>query len=79
MAQQDAVFVPFAAQTRMSGVNLGGREIRKGATDAITRYVTANGGTVSAELQSIVDRIARSGGTPLVVAENGCVLSASCI
>jgi K+-transporting ATPase ATPase B chain len=69
LAQKDAVFVPFAAQTRMSGVNLDGREIRKGAADAITQYVTTNGGTVSPELQSIVDRIARSGGTPLVVAE----------
>jgi len=69
LAAKDAVFVPFAAQTRMSGVNLDGREIRKGATDAITRYVTESGGTVTPELQSIVDRIARSGGTPLVVAE----------
>jgi K+-transporting ATPase ATPase B chain len=69
LAAKDAVFVPFAAQTRMSGVNLDGREIRKGATDAITRYVTESGGTVTSELQSIVDRIARSGGTPLVVAE----------
>jgi K+-transporting ATPase ATPase B chain len=53
----------------MSGVNLDGREIRKGAADAITRYVSETGGVVSPELQSVVDRIARSGGTPLVVAE----------
>ena len=64
-----AVFVPFTAQTRMSGINLDGREIRKGAADAIAAYVKANGGTVSPELQAIVERIARSGGTPLVVAE----------
>ena len=62
-------FVPFTAQTRMSGVNLDGREIRKGAADAIAKYVTASGGSVPAELQAIVERIARAGGTPLVVAE----------
>jgi K+-transporting ATPase ATPase B chain len=69
LAAKDAVFVPFTAQTRMSGVNLNGREIRKGAADAITRYVTESGGVVAPELQALVDRIARSGGTPLVVAE----------
>ncbi|MEO8678832.1 MAG: potassium-transporting ATPase subunit KdpB, partial [Vicinamibacterales bacterium] len=69
LADTDTVFVPFTAQTRMSGVNLKGREIRKGAADSIARYVTANGGTESADLRAIVDRIARSGGTPLVVAE----------
>ena len=67
--RQQATFVPFTAQTRMSGINLDGREIRKGAADAVAAYVKANGGTVSSELQAIVDRIARSGGTPLVVAE----------
>jgi K+-transporting ATPase ATPase B chain len=68
------VFVPFTAQTRMSGVDVAGREVRKGAADAIGRYVTANGGTVSAELQQIVERIARAGGTPLVVAERTLAL-----
>jgi K+-transporting ATPase ATPase B chain len=63
------VFVPFTAQTRMSGVNLDGREVRKGAADSIERYVAANGGTAVPELRAIVDRIARAGGTPLVVAE----------
>jgi K+-transporting ATPase ATPase B chain len=53
----------------MSGVDLGGREIRKGAADAIETYIAANRGVVSPELRPIVDRIARSGGTPLVVAE----------
>src|SRR6267142_2816708 len=64
-----AVFVPFTAQTRMSGVDLDGRQVRKGAADAIERYVTASGGSAVPELRAIVDRIARAGGTPLVVAE----------
>ena len=74
LADHDAVFVPFTAQTRMSGVNLNGREIRKGAADAIAAYVKASGGTVAAEVDSVVDRIARAGGTPLVVAERGRAL-----
>jgi len=64
-----ATFVPFTAQTRMSGIDLDGRQIRKGAADAVTAYVTTLGGVIPAELQVLVDRIARSGGTPLVVAE----------
>jgi K+-transporting ATPase ATPase B chain len=67
--RKEASFVPFTAQTRMSGVNLNGREIRKGAAEAIAAYVSANGGGISPEVQTIVDRIARAGGTPLVVAE----------
>ena len=65
-----AVFVPFTAQTRMSGVDLDGREIRKGR-HRLDRDATspASGGTVAPELRAIVDRISRSGGTPLVVAE----------
>jgi potassium-transporting ATPase ATP-binding subunit len=69
MADKDAVFVPFTAQTRMSGINLNGRQIRKGAADSIEKYVAGNGGGISPELRPIVDRISRSGGTPLVVAE----------
>ena len=69
MADKSAVFVPFTAQTRMSGVDLDGRQIRKGAADAIARYVTGNGGALAPELQPMVDRIARAGGTPLVVAD----------
>ncbi len=69
LSDKDAVFVAFTAQTRMSGIDLDGREIRKGAADSIATYVKANGGAVSPELQTIVDRIARAGGTPLVVAE----------
>src|SRR3989441_782616 len=69
LAAYGAVFVPFTAQTRMSGVDLDGRQVRKGAADAIERYVAAGGGTAVPELRAIVDRIARAGGTPLVVAE----------
>jgi K+-transporting ATPase ATPase B chain len=74
LADKETAFVPFTAHTRMSGVNLDGREIRKGAADAIAEYVTANGGTASPELQAVVDRIARAGGTPLVVAERARTL-----
>jgi len=74
LADKSAAFVPFTAQTRMSGVNLDGREIRKGAADAIGVYVKANGGAVALELQQVVDGIARSGGTPLVVAERARTL-----
>jgi potassium-transporting ATPase ATP-binding subunit len=69
LADREAEFVAFSAQTRMSGINMHGREIRKGAAEAISAYVKASGGVVSPELQGIVDRIARAGGTPLVVAE----------
>jgi potassium-transporting ATPase ATP-binding subunit len=74
LAQQHAVFVPFTAQTRMSGVDLDGRQVRKGAADAIDRYVIANGGAAGAELRTMVERISRSGGTPLVVADRGRAL-----
>jgi K+-transporting ATPase ATPase B chain len=69
IAPHHAHFIPFTAQTRMSGVDFDGREIRKGAVDAIERYVAASGGTVPALLREIVERIAREGGTPLVVAD----------
>ncbi len=71
LAAYNAVFVPFTAQTRMSGVDLDGRQVRKGAADAIERYVTASGGSAVPELRAIVDRISRAGGTPLVVADRG--------
>jgi K+-transporting ATPase ATPase B chain len=74
MAGQGATFVPFTAQTRMSGIDFAGREIRKGAGDAIVQWVKTKGGTTPPELKTIVDRIARAGGTPLVVAENGRAL-----
>jgi K+-transporting ATPase ATPase B chain len=69
LASRDAVFVPFTAQTRMSGVNLNGNEIRKGASDAIARYLQLRDVAIPAALQATIDGIARSGGTPLVVAE----------
>ncbi|MFC0624711.1 potassium-transporting ATPase subunit KdpB [Kribbella deserti] len=64
-----ATFVEFTAQTRMSGVDLDGRQIRKGAAGAVTAWIRSNGGEVDAELGSLVDGISASGGTPLVVAE----------
>jgi K+-transporting ATPase ATPase B chain len=64
-----ANFLPFSAQTRISGVNLNGREIRKGAADAIESYVRGTGGRLPPELRQAVDDISRRGGTPLVVAE----------
>jgi K+-transporting ATPase ATPase B chain len=71
-----ATFVPFTAQTRMSGVNLEGREIRKGAVDAVERYVSARGGIFPHDVRSMVDDIAKQGATPLVVAEGTKVLGA---
>jgi K+-transporting ATPase ATPase B chain len=69
LADHEAVFVPFTAQTRMSGINLNGFQIRKGAAEAITKYVEDNGLVVPPEVRAAADEIARSGGTPLVVAE----------
>jgi K+-transporting ATPase ATPase B chain len=66
----EAHFIPFTAQTRMSGVDFDGREIRKGAVDAVERYVSGNGGDAPKELREIVERVSREGGTPLVVADN---------
>jgi K+-transporting ATPase ATPase B chain len=63
-------FVAFTAQTRMSGINMDGREIRKGAVDAVEKYVAGNGHRSPAELRDIVEKIARAGGTPLVVTDN---------
>ena len=71
-----AKFVPFTAQTRMSGVDLNGRQVRKGAADAIHAYVTQLGGAVPAEIRAAVDTIAKAGATPLVVAEGPHVLGA---
>jgi K+-transporting ATPase ATPase B chain len=71
-----ATFVAFTAQTRMSGVNLNNRQIRKGAPDAIEAHVKSLGGTVPAEIRTTVDTIAKSGATPLVVADGPKVLGA---
>jgi K+-transporting ATPase ATPase B chain len=67
-------FIPFSAQTRMSGVDMDGLSIRKGASDAIAAYIRQQGKSTPLELRRIVDKIARAGGTPLVVAKNGDAL-----
>ncbi len=66
--------VPFSAQTRMSGIDLAGRQIRKGAADSVRHWVEELGGEIPADLAPIVERIAGSGGTPLVVADGPRVL-----
>lgn len=72
--QMGATFIPFTAQTRMSGVNLDGRQIRKGSAEAIEAYVTSQGGQFSQVVRLNVETIAKRGGTPLVVAERDKVL-----
>jgi K+-transporting ATPase ATPase B chain len=69
-----ATFVPFSAQTRMSGVNMGDRQIRKGATDSIRNHVISQGGIFPIGVNTIVDSVARRGSTPLVVADGSKVL-----
>jgi K+-transporting ATPase ATPase B chain len=70
LERNQAEFIPFSAQTRISGVDLDGRHLRKGAADAIECYVNQRGGSMPASLRQRVDGIAKQGGTPLVVAEN---------
>ena len=70
----DHVFVPFTATTRMSGLDMGQRKIRKGAADSVKRWVTESGGTVPADLDPIVERVSRAGSTPLVVADGSVIL-----
>ena len=67
-------FIPFSATTRMSGVNFDGRQIRKGAAEAVQRWATQMGGSTPAGLDQIVEQIARAGSTPLVVADGPAVL-----
>ena len=74
VAEPGAHFIPFSAYTRMSGVNLDGRCLRKGATDAILSFVKEQGGQVPADFMAISDRISRTGGTPLAVADGGRML-----
>ena len=69
VAEHEAHFIPFSAYTRMSGVDMDGRRLRKGATDAIAQFVKEAGGKVPQSLQEISDRISRNGGTPLAVAD----------
>src|ERR1022692_1296562 len=74
VAEHEAHFIPFTAQTRMSGVDLDGRRIRKGATESVVEFVQEQGGTIPPELTETTQRISRSGGTPLVVADRDRVL-----
>ena len=74
VAEHEAHFIPFTAQTRMSGVDIDGRQVRKGATDSVMEFVAEHGGAPCGELTEITDRISRSGGTPLVVADGGRAL-----
>jgi len=78
MAELNVHFIPFTAQTRMSGVDVGGSSIRKGAVDAIVAYVTQKSGVqsapISTQLKDVTERIARAGGTPLAVAKDNRVL-----
>ncbi len=69
MTSHQPEFVPFTAQTRMSGVNMNGFEIRKGAADAIAAYIAQHGREFPVQVKAAVEQVARSGGTPLVVAE----------
>jgi potassium-transporting ATPase ATP-binding subunit len=70
----DHEFVPFSATTRMSGLDMNGRQIRKGAAEAVRTWVVEQGGTPPPGLQEIVDRIARAGSTPLVVADGSVII-----
>lgn len=74
--QLNATFVPFTAQTRMSGINIDNRTIRKGSVDAIRRHIESNGAQFPADVEHLVEGIARQGSTPLVVVEGAKVLGA---
>ncbi len=74
LANLKVEYIPFSALTRMSGVDMEGRSIRKGAVDAIANYLKENGSGLPDEVRASVEVVARSGGTPLVVAENGRAL-----
>jgi K+-transporting ATPase ATPase B chain len=74
MSGTDATFVPFTAQTRMSGIDWRGQQLRKGAGDAVIAFVRAEGGDAPPELQAQLDRIGREGGTPLAVSRDSQIL-----
>jgi K+-transporting ATPase ATPase B chain len=74
VASHEAEFIAFTAQTRMSGVNIDGREIRKGAAESVKRYVLDRGGKFPQKATEVTEQISRSGGTPLVVADGPTVL-----
>src|SRR5262249_12498139 len=69
VAEHEAHFIPFSAYTRMSGVDMNGRQLRKGATDAIANFVREHGGNVAAKLNDLSELISRNGGTGLAVAD----------
>ena len=71
MHEHHATFIPFTAQTRVSGVDLDGQSIRKGATDSIERFLVEHGGSLPKEVRASVEQVAKAGGTPLVVADRG--------
>jgi len=76
LAPHSPIFIPFSAKTRMSGLDMDGREIRKGAPEAIARYVSEKSRTVPPEIQVVVKTISNAGGTPLLVAQNRHVVGA---
>jgi potassium-transporting ATPase ATP-binding subunit len=71
---EDHIFIPFSAVTRMSGLDVGARQVRKGASDNVKRWVTEQGGSIPEDLDPIVERISRAGSTPLVVADGPSVV-----
>ncbi len=74
IAEREAEFIPFTAQTRMSGINYEGRAIRKGASESVKQHVIALGGAYPREIADVADAISRTGGTPLVVSEDARVI-----
>jgi len=74
VAQHEATFIPFSAYTRMSGVDIDGRRLRKGASEAIANFVRQEGGAIPADFMEMADRISRTGGTPLAVADGRRIL-----
>jgi K+-transporting ATPase ATPase B chain len=74
LGNMNVEYIPFSALTRMSGIDMDGRSIRKGAADAIANYLKENGSILPDEVRATVETVARAGGTPLVVAENGRAL-----
>jgi K+-transporting ATPase ATPase B chain len=74
LADHEATFIPFSATTRMSGVDIDGKKLRKGAAEAVKHWVEEQGGRIPPRLDEEVDKIARAGGTPLVVAQDNFVL-----
>jgi K+-transporting ATPase ATPase B chain len=74
VAAHHAKFIPFSAYTKMSGVDIEGRQLRKGATDAIVAFVKEHGGRIPSEVTELSDRISRTGGTPLAVADSSKLL-----